>query len=80
MLQRNIDLPYMNPSWVSSCSWYFLNVFGLRNFLNMFFEEPEETEPPDMDCFGEGVNLYFREDFNNLQIILHETRLHAFQN
>ena len=29
MLQRDIDTPDMNVAWVSSLSWYFLNLYGL---------------------------------------------------
>jgi hypothetical protein len=44
MLQRGIELSTLSSSWVSSASFYFICVFGLRSIFNLIF-----GANPDMD-------------------------------
>ena len=57
MLQRGISLLSLDPSYVSSLSWYFLNLFGLRGLFSLLLgkEAPDDSALAQMGPMGAGA-------------------------
>jgi len=45
MMQRGIDTPDMDVRWVSSLSWYFLNLFGLNGLFRLILGGENSADP-----------------------------------
>ncbi|DAZ96304.1 TPA: hypothetical protein N0F65_008428 [Lagenidium giganteum] len=63
MLQRGIELSTLDVSYVSSVSWYFLVMFGMRGFLSLIMgEESASDDAKAMQMqmgMGAGPNIGF---------------------
>ncbi|KAJ1551735.1 ER membrane complex subunit 3 [Nowakowskiella sp. JEL0078] len=44
MMQRGIETAEMDVTWVSSISWYFLNLFGLRSVYTLILGDENSAE------------------------------------
>jgi hypothetical protein len=89
MFQRGLaELPDLESSYVSSVSWYFLVMYGLRSFFKIAIGEPplevrhqemaarswglQNQPPPGKAQDGEGMAKQLRQEAENLELILQQ--------
>ncbi|XP_076114742.1 ER membrane protein complex subunit 3-like [Mytilus galloprovincialis] len=80
MLQRGIELNSLDASWVSSVSWYFLNVFGIRSMYTLILGQDnaaDQTKAMQEQMSGAGMmtppdpNKAFKAEWEALEIVQH---------
>ncbi|KAH9622640.1 hypothetical protein KSS87_003251 [Heliosperma pusillum] len=83
MLQNGIDLSTVDVSYVSSRSWYFLNLFGLRGLFSLILGEENAMDDTQrmmqMGGFGFDASKNLGAEKDNLDIVQHEWALPKFE-
>lgn len=88
MLQRGIELLSLDASWVSSASWYFLNVFGLRSMYNLILGQDNAADQSRImqdQMTGAAVamppdpNKAFKAEWEALEIVDHQWALESVE-
>ncbi|MCO5600087.1 hypothetical protein L7F22_054195 [Adiantum nelumboides] len=83
MLQNGIDLSSVDVSYVSSRSWYFLNLFGLRGLFSLILGEENATDDTQkmmqmggqMGGFGVDPSKTLTAEKDGLELIQHDWAL-----
>ncbi|KAL9236567.1 hypothetical protein vseg_011219 [Gypsophila vaccaria] len=83
MLQNGIDLSTVDVSYVSSRSWYFLNLFGLRGLFSLILGEENAMDDTQrmmqMGGFGLDPSKNLGAEKDSLDIVQHEWALPKFE-
>ncbi|GAU20548.1 hypothetical protein TSUD_32950 [Trifolium subterraneum] len=84
MLQNGIDLSTVDVSYVSSRSWYFLNLFGLRGLFSLILGEENAVDDTQRMMqmgggFGFDPSKGLSVEKDNIDITQHDWALPNFE-
>jgi hypothetical protein len=84
MLQRGVDLNSLDVSYVSSLSWYFLNLFGMAGLLSLILGEKtfDDTQmmQQQMSMGGGAMDTpsVYKQEKDQLEMMVHTSRVDQF--
>ena len=88
MLQQGVQLVSLDASWVSSASWYFLNVFGLRSMYNLILGQDnaaDQTRIMQDQMSGAAMSMppdpskAFKAEWEALEVVQHKWALEGVE-
>lgn len=80
MLQKDVNLVSLDASWVSSASWYIINLFGLRSMYNLVLGENNAADQTKMMqdqmsgaalSMPDDLNKAFKAECDSLSVTQH---------
>ena len=74
MLQRGVDLGSLDVTYISSLSWYFLNLFGLRGLLSLVLGEATFDDTQIMQqqmAMGMDTPNAFKTEKDQMELVTH---------
>ena len=84
MLQSGILTQDMDVAWVSSLSWYFVNLFGLKGIYSFILGQNNTANqqvqamvgaPPPPTMATQDMSKVFASERDGLELVIHEWRL-----
>lgn len=82
MLQQGIMTPHLNVRYVSSISWYFVNLLGLKPVYSLLLDDnaanelvqQQQSQAPNLGGpGGPKPDKVFSNEAENVQIVMHES-------